>query len=64
MKESNNVAKLRGKIRDLQLSTKFLKDGIFKRVFTKFITKRIEKSKIRLSLTIERAFLNDEICIN
>ena len=64
MKELNNVVKLRGKIRGLQLSTKLLKECIFKRVSSKFIAKRIEKSKIRHNSTVERAFLNDKICKN
>ena len=64
MKELNNVVKIRGKIRGLHLSTKFLKECIFKRVSPKFIMKRMEKSKLKYSPSIERAFLNDEICKN
>ena len=61
IKKLNNILKLRGKIRTLQLSTKFLKDCIIKRVSPRFITFRIQKSKVRPSPTIERAFINDEI---
>ena len=61
MEELNNIIKLRGKIRTLQLSTKFLKECIIKRVSPRFITFRIQKSKVRPSPTIERAFINDKI---
>ena len=61
MKQLNNVVKIKGKIRTLQLSSKFLKDCITKRVSPSFITKRIAKSQVRHSPSIERAFLNDEI---
>ena len=61
MKELNNILKLRGKIRTLQLSTKFLKECVIKRVSLRFITFRIKKFKVQPSPTIERAFINDEI---
>ena len=61
MKQLNNVVKIKGKIRTLQLSSKFLKDCITKRVSPSFITKRIAKSQARHSPSTERAFLNDEI---
>ena len=61
MKELNNVIKIRGKNRNIQLSAKFLKECLYKRVAPQFITSRIIKSQARPNLTIERAFLNDEI---
>ena len=44
-----------------QLSLKFLKECLYKRVAPQFITSRIIKSQTQPSSTIERAFLNDEI---
>ena len=61
MKELNNVIKIHGKIRNIQLSSKFLKECLYKRVAQQFITSRIIKSQARPSSTIERVFLNDEI---
>ena len=58
MKDLNNILKLQGKIKTLQFSTKFLKECIIKRVSPRFITFRIQKSKVRPSPTIERANLN------
>ena len=61
MKELNNVIEIRGKIRNIQLSSKFSKEYLYKRVAPRFITSRIIQSQARPSSTIERAFLNDEI---
>ena len=61
MKKLNNVIKLRSKIRNIQLSSKFLKECLYKRVAEQFITSRIIKLQAGPNSTIERAFLNDEI---
>ena len=61
MKKLNNVIKIRSKIRNIQPSSKFLKECFYERVAPQFITSRIIKSQARASSTIESAFRNDEI---
>ena len=61
MKELNNVIKIRGKIRNIQLSSKFLKECFYKRVASQFIISRIIKAQAPPSSTIECAFFSDEI---
>ena len=53
--------KIRGKIRTFKFSTAFLKACRSHRVAPKYMIARIERSKIRHSLVVERAFMNDEI---
>ena len=55
----NDVVRTRGKIRNYRLSTAFLQKYIFERVAPKFITHRLEKSRVRHSPEMERAFLSD-----
>ena len=61
MKELNNVIKIRGKIRNIQLSSKSLKECLYKRVALQFITSRIMKSQAQPRSIIGCTFLNDEI---
>ena len=57
----NNVVRTRGKIRTLKFSAAFLKACISKRVALKYIVARIERSRARHSLEMERAFLTDDV---
>ena len=57
----NDVVGTRGKIRNYILSTAILRKCIFERVAPKFITHRLEKSRVRHNLEMERAFLSDKI---
>ena len=57
----NNVVRTRGKIRTLKFFAAFLKACISKRVAPKYIVARIERSRDRHSLKMERAFLKDDV---
>ena len=57
----NNVVRTRGKIRILKFSAVFLKACIFKRIASKYIVARIERSRVRHSPEMERAFPTDDI---
>ena len=57
----NKVVRIRGKIRTFKFSTVFLKACRSNRVAPKYMIARNERSKIRHSLVVERAFINDKI---
>ena len=57
----NKVVRIRQKIRTFKFSTTFLKACRSHRVAPKYMIAHIEQSKIRHSLVVERAFMNDEI---
>ena len=61
LKDLNNMVKIRGKIRTLQLSNAVLKECIAKRVSPRYISIHVKNSQARPSPTMERAFINDEI---
>ena len=60
LKDWNNVVKIRGKIRALQLFNVFLKECITKRVLRRYISSRNQNSPARPSPTMKRALINDE----
>ena len=57
----NKVVRIKGKIKTFKFSTAFLKACRSHRIALKYIIANIEQSKIRHSLVVERAFINDEI---
>ena len=57
----NNVVRTRGKVRTFKFSAAFLKACISKRVATKYIAIRIERSRARHTPEMERAFLTDDV---
>ena len=57
----SDVVRTRGKIRNYRLSMALLRKCIFERIAPKFITHRLEKSRVRHSPEMERAFLSNKI---
>ena len=57
----NKLVRTRGKLRNLQSLTVFLKICIAQRVAPKSIYARIEKARVKHSPTMERAFMKDDI---
>ena len=57
----NKLVKTRGKIRSVISQTAFLKASIGQRTLPKFVKFQIEKSSVRQTPNIQRAFMYDEI---
>ena len=60
-KQLNELVKSRRRLQNLTLDNHFFNECIVNKVVPKFLSTRIQKSKVKCSPTIERAFLNDEI---
>ena len=61
LKILNKLVRTRGKIRSAISQTAFLKASVGQRTLPKFVKFRIEKSSVRQTPNIERAFMCDEI---
>ena len=57
----NKVVRIRGKIKTFKFSTAFLKACRSHRVAPKYMIARIERPRIRHTLVVEWAFINNEI---
>ena len=57
----NGIVKLRGKIRTLKCTKAFLEKCVARKVTPTFIKHRLEKTKVKPSWKIQRAFINEEI---
>ena len=61
LKILNKLVRTRGKIRSAISQTAFLKASVGQRTLPKFVKFRIEKSSVRQTPNMERAFMCDEI---
>ena len=61
LKELSNIQQSRRKLQNLTLNNHFLDRCIVSKVVPNFIASRIQRSKVKASPAIERAFMHDEI---
>ena len=64
IKDVNNLIRTRFKLFSLQSNNAFLNKCILRKVVPKFILKRINKSKLNHSITVERTFMSSDILLN
>ena len=57
----NSFVALKGEIRTTKFSIKRLKSCLQYRVIPTYLAHRLKRSKVKFSLTIEKAFINDEL---
>lgn len=57
----NSFVSLKGKIRTIKSHIKFLKSCLQYRILPTYLNHRLNNSKVKLSLKIERAFISDEL---
>ena len=57
----NSFVALKGQVRSTKFSIKRLKSCLQYRVIPKFLAQRLKNSKVKFSLTIEKAFITDEL---